>query len=41
VSVDIPLSDYTTVMTAITQLLFDTAGNRANVYIDNLYFYKN
>ena len=40
VSVDIPLSDYTTVMTAITQLLFDTAGNPANVYIDNLYFYK-
>ena len=40
VGVDIPLSDYTTVMTAITQILWDTAGGSDTVYIDNLYFYK-
>ena len=33
-------SDYTTVMTAITQILCDTGGNPATVYIDNLYFYE-
>jgi hypothetical protein len=40
VSVDIPLSEYTTVMSAITQILWDTAGGSDTVYIDNLYFYK-
>ncbi|MBN2236962.1 MAG: hypothetical protein JW729_05350 [Bacteroidales bacterium] len=36
-SVDIPLSEYTTNMEAITQLLFSSSS--ATVYIDNLYFY--
>ena len=40
ISVDIPLADYTTDATGITQLLFDTTGNSAIVYVDNLYFYK-
>ena len=40
VSVDIPLSDYTTDASGITQLLFDALGETANVYIDNLYFYR-
>lgn len=39
VSVDIPLSAYSTDMSAITQLLFESSG--AKVYIDNLYFYTN
>lgn len=38
VSVDIPLSSYTTDPSGITQLLFASDG--AEVYIDNLYFYK-
>ncbi len=38
VSVDIPLSDYSTDLTGITQLLFESSGSK--VYIDNLYFYK-
>lgn len=38
VSVDIPLSDYTTDLTGITQMLFASSG--ATIYIDNLYFYK-
>jgi len=37
VSVDIPLSEYTTNMSAITQLLFSSSS--ATVYIDNLFFY--
>jgi len=40
VGVDIPLADYTTDLSAITQILFDTSGNSAKIYIDNLYFYK-
>lgn len=39
VSVDIPLSDFTTNKSAITQMLFSSSG--ASVFIDNLYFYKN
>ena len=39
VSVDIPLSVYTTDISAITQLVFESSG--AKVYIDNLYFYTN
>ena len=38
VSVDIALADYSTDLTAVTQLLFESSG--ATVYIDNLYFYK-
>jgi hypothetical protein len=38
ISVDIPLADYSTDMSGVTQLLFVSAG--ATVYIDNLYFYK-
>jgi hypothetical protein len=37
VSVDIPLSDYSTDMSGITQLLF--VSSSAKVYIDNIYFY--
>lgn len=40
VSVTIPLSDYALDRSAITQLLFDTNGGSAKVYIDNLYFYS-
>ncbi|MBZ9627261.1 hypothetical protein LB450_04005 [Psychroflexus sp. CAK1W] len=40
VSVDIPLNDYNMDRSNVTQLLFDALGNRATVYIDNLYFYK-
>jgi hypothetical protein len=40
VSVDIPLEDFSTDVSGITQLLFDALGNTANVYIDNLYFYQ-
>lgn len=39
VSVDIPLSVYTTDISAITQIIFESSG--AKVYIDNLYFYTN
>jgi hypothetical protein len=39
VSVDIPLSVYTTDKSAITQIIFESSG--AKVYIDNLYFYTN
>src|SRR5690606_1658030 len=39
VSVDIPLSRYTTDISAITQIIFESSG--AKVYIDNLYFYTN
>ena len=40
VSVDISLADYTTDVSGITQLLYDTTGNNAIVYVDNLYFYR-
>lgn len=38
VSIDIPLSDYTTNMSEITQMVFSSTG--VTVFIDNLYFYK-
>lgn len=38
VSVEIPLSDFTTEMSAITQMLFISSG--VTVFIDNFYFYK-
>ena len=38
VSVEIPLSDFTTDRSGITQLLFESSG--ATVYIDNLYFHN-
>lgn len=40
VSIDIPLADYTTDVSGITQLLFDTYGSSATFFIDNLYFWK-
>ena len=40
VSIDIALSDYDVDRSGITQLLFDTNGSTADVFIDNLYFYK-
>ncbi|EMY80637.1 hypothetical protein ES731_08405 [Psychroflexus gondwanensis] len=40
VSVKFPLADYAMDRSQVTQLLFDTAGNPATVYIDNLYFSK-
>ena len=40
-SVEIPLEDYTTDLSGVTQLLFDSMGSGTPiVYIDNLYFYK-
>jgi hypothetical protein len=39
VSIDIPLDDFDLDRSQITQLLFDTLGNTATVFIDNLYFY--
>ncbi len=39
VSVDIPLDDYDMDRSQVTQLLFDTLGNLATVYIDNIYFW--
>ena len=39
VGVDIPLSKFSTDISGITQLLFESSG--AKVYIDNLYFYTN
>jgi hypothetical protein len=38
VSVNIPLSSFTTNMSAITQMVF--SSSKATVFIDNLYFYK-
>ena len=38
VSVVIPLDDYDMDRSQVTQLLFDTLGTRATVFIDNLYF---
>lgn len=40
VSVTIPLDNYDFDRSAVTQLLFDTDGGSAKVYIDNLYFYS-
>jgi len=40
VSVTIPLSNYNMDRSAVSQLLFDTDGGSAKVYIDNLYFYS-
>lgn len=40
VSIDIPLADFDMDRSQVTQLLFDTLGNRATFFIDNLYFYK-
>ncbi|WMI64918.1 hypothetical protein RBH94_12715 [Aestuariibaculum sp. YM273] len=40
VSVTIPMSEFNIDPSAVTQLLFDTAGGSAKVYIDNLYFYS-
>ena len=40
VSVTMPLSDYAIDASAVTQLIFDTTGGSAKVYIDNLYFYS-
>lgn len=40
VSVTIPMSRFAVDASAITQLLFDTEGGSAKVYIDNLYFYS-
>ncbi|WP_117883783.1 hypothetical protein [Aureibaculum luteum] len=40
VSVTIPLENYAFDRSAVTQLLFDTDGGSAKVYIDNLYFYS-
>lgn len=40
VSVDIPLDDFDMDRSQVTQLLFDTLGNTATFFIDNLYFYK-
>ncbi|RED48990.1 hypothetical protein [Seonamhaeicola aphaedonensis] len=40
VSVTIPMSRFDIDASAVTQLLFDTAGGSAKVYIDNLYFYS-
>ncbi|CAH8282859.1 hypothetical protein EV196_101710 [Mariniflexile fucanivorans] len=39
VSVDIPLSDFSTDISGITQIIFESST--AKVYIDNLYFYTN
>lgn len=38
VSVDIPLTDFTTDMSGISQMLFTSTGE--TVFIDNLYFYR-
>ena len=40
VSVTIPLANYNLDFSGITQLLFDTTGGSATVYIDNLYFHN-
>ncbi|WNH14022.1 hypothetical protein [Thalassobellus suaedae] len=40
VSVTIPLSNYDMDRAGITQLVWDTSGGNATVYIDNLYFHK-
>jgi len=40
VSVTIPLDDFAIDRSGITQILFDTAGGSAKVYVDNLYFYS-
>jgi hypothetical protein len=40
VSVNIPLADFTTDVSGVTQLLFDTLGASATIFIDNFYFWK-
>lgn len=40
ISVTIPLSDYNLDFSNITQLIWDTSGGSATVYIDNLYFHN-
>ena len=40
VSVTIPMSSFNIDASQVSQLLFDTAGGSAKVYIDNLYFYS-
>ena len=40
VSVTIPMSNFNIDASQVTQLLFDTEGGSAKVYIDNLYFYS-
>jgi hypothetical protein len=40
ISVDIPLDDYAIDRSQVTQILFDALGNTADVFIDNLFFYK-
>ena len=40
ISVTIPLDNYTLDLSAVSQLIFDTTGGSAKVYIDNLYFYS-
>jgi len=40
VSVTIPLDSFAIDRSGITQLLFDTTGESATVYIDNLYFHN-
>ncbi len=39
VTVEFALDDYNMDRSQVTQLLFDALGNRATVFIDNLYFY--
>ncbi|MBJ6368440.1 PKD domain-containing protein [Snuella sedimenti] len=40
VSVTIPLSDYNLDFSNITQLVWDTSGGSATVYVDNIYFHN-
>ncbi|GAA3566565.1 PKD domain-containing protein [Snuella lapsa] len=40
VSVTIPLSDYNLDFSNITQLIWDTSGGSATVYVDNIYFHN-
>ncbi|TWO34028.1 hypothetical protein E1J38_004425 [Seonamhaeicola sediminis] len=40
VSVTVPMSKFNVDASQITQMLFDTEGGSAKVYIDNLYFYS-
>jgi len=40
VTVEFALDDYNMDRSQVTQLLFDALGNRATVFIDNLYFYR-
>lgn len=40
VSVTIPLNDYALDFSGVTQLIWDTSGGSATVYIDNFYFHN-